>query len=91
MRNLPDNYPNPYFHDFHDHKIRTITFICFAMTPTGRISKDFSQLRLYVSPNSKFAPMTFEELLAYGEKNIDLHKIPKQNKWGEIFIHHNFL
>ena len=88
---LPTNYPNVYFHDHHNHKYPTITFIRFAVTPTGRVGKDFEQFRIYIKPESKFVSMSLEQLTEYAELNMSLHKLRKGYAWGSLFIQHNFL
>ena len=91
VKQLPQNYPNVYFHDHHGHKYPAITYIRFAVTPTGRIGTDFEQFRIYIKPDGKFTRMTLGQLNAYADKNMPMHKLRKGYKWGELFIQHNFL
>ena len=88
MKKLPSNYPHKYFpHGNNSNSVHpTIIYIRYAVTPTGRIGKDFEQLCIYKKPGGRFANMSQVELDQYAAENIGTHRLPKGNVWGEIFI-----
>lgn len=91
INKIPKDFPNIYFYDHHNHKYPTITFIWFAITPSGRRGTDFEQFRIYIKPDCKFAKMNINELALYALNNVTLHKLRKGYKWGDMMIQHNFL
>lgn len=81
---------NPYFHDKHNYKKNSITFIWLVVTPSGRISKSkFQQYRIYEGEKYK----TISDAIAHA-KTIDPSfywgRLPKGYRWTEILIQHDF-
>lgn len=87
----PGHYPNPYFYDPDNHKYGTITFIFWRLTPTGRRSKYFKQIRL--SQKGERINYTFDQFAADAKQiaGTDTEKLQKGNTWSQMYIHHNFL
>lgn len=90
MRELPKNYPNIYFHDMYNHNYPSVTFIRFAVTPTGRIGRDYEQYRFYFKPDGKNSKKTNEEIIALANINTQPKRLRKGYKWGELFVQHDF-
>lgn len=89
LKQQPANYPNVYWYDRRNNQYPTITFIFWGITPTGRRSKYYHQIRITAIGNKK--DWTLQQCADEARRIMELPKLPKKYIWSEMFIQHNFL
>lgn len=103
LRKLPAWYPNPYFHS--KHRSPSVTFIRFAITPTGKRSRIFEQYRVYFNDDAitlllrgpskdtftfeKYNRMTNTEIIAEASEKTQPN-LKHGYVWGELFVQQDF-
>jgi hypothetical protein len=90
IKKMPNDYPNIYFYCKFNYKIPSVTFIRFAVTPTGRRGKDFEQFRVYFIPDRGNALKSNEEIIKMADQQTSPNRLKKGYKWGEMFVQHDF-
>lgn len=90
IKKLPKEYPNVYWHDVNNYKHPSVTFIRFAVTPTGRRGKDFEQIRFYFKPDGIHDKKTNQQIIEEADRNTRPKRLKRGYAWGELFVQHDF-